>query len=145
MRSNNNLKLKKKEITMSNDGPPHEHAHGDNCGCDHGDDAAKAAAFAEFERKLADQGISMDAFVELPQHEQIKLLNKYLTSDQEQRKIGASDWREAIEALLEVEPAEQMDGTWRGLVRNDDHCVGLMEEMVLTILYLEFNRSVHLG
>ena len=51
----------------------------------------------------------MESFAALPEHEQVKLLNKYLTSGVPQRTVGANDWREAIEALLEVEPAEQMD------------------------------------
>jgi hypothetical protein len=87
----------------------HEHEHGHDCGCGSGEDAAKAAAFAAFERELSEKGLTMDQFAELPQHEQIKMLNKYLTSHLPQRKIGTSDWREAVEALLEVEPAEQTD------------------------------------
>ncbi len=89
----------------------HEHEHGHDCGCGHGDDAAKAAAFAGFERKLSEEGLTMEQFAELPQHEQIKMLNKYLTSHLDQREIQAGDWRDVVEALLELEPAEQTDGT----------------------------------
>lgn len=91
------------------DAHEHEHDHGHNCGCGGGEESSQAEAFAAFEAELSGKGLSMEAYADLPQHEQIKLLNKFLTSHLPQRNIGASDWREAVEALLELEPAEQTD------------------------------------
>lgn len=67
------------------------------------------AAFAAFEAQLKAQGHTLESFAQLPEHEQVKMLNKYLTAGQPAREIGSTDWRQAVEALLEVEPAEQTD------------------------------------
>jgi len=90
--------------------PRSAHAHATQCSLATARSSfSLQAAFAAFEAQLKAQGHTLDSFAQLPEHEQVKMLNKYLTSGQPAREIGATDWRQAVEALLEVEPAEQTD------------------------------------
>jgi len=81
----------------------HDHAE---CGehCSHAEEGME-----EFRKYIVDQGFSLEDFESMAEHEQIKLLNSFLKDGIPPREIQKQDWKAAVESILNIEPAEQLD------------------------------------